>query len=190
MAFKVTDLRENMNLGGARPTLFEIQLTLPSIVNGQVDPDAMRKLTFSCRASEIPPSQIGTIGLPYFGRIIKQPGDRQFAPWNIRVINDEDFKVRDTLEAWHNIINARRRNTRDTPTSNPMHIKASGLVKQFGRTGEQDLIRTYVFQGVWPSNIEGIGLDWGAIDAIEEFGVTLEYDWYDVLGSTVRNNVS
>lgn len=192
MSFKVTDLRENMNLGGARPTLFEVQLTLPSIVNGQVDGNAMRKLTFSCRSSELPSSNLGTIGLPYFGRIIKQPGDRTFAPWNIRIINDEDFVVRDAFETWHNIINARRRNVRQTPTSNPAFIKASGLVKQFGRTGEGDLVRTYTFQGVWPSVVSGINVDWGAQDQVEEFDVTLEYDWHDVQGSTVRggNSVS
>lgn len=190
MSFKVTDLKENMNLGGARPTLFEVQLTLPNIVNGSVDGGAMRKLTFSCRSTELPSSNLGTIGLPYFGRVINQPGDRTFAPWNIRVINDEDFVIRDAFENWHNIINARRRNVRQTPTSNPSHIKASGLVKQFGRTGEGDLIRTYIFQGAWPSQVSGINLDWGAIDQVEEFDVTLVYDWHDVQGRTVRGNVS
>ncbi len=190
MAFKVTDLRENLDLGGARPTLFEVQLTLPAVVNNVSSGIAMRKLTFTCKAAEIPPSNIGTIRVPYFGRFINQPGDRQFAPWPVKVVNDEDFVVRDALENWHNIINARRRNVRQTSSSNPIQVKSTALVRQFGRTGEQDVLRTYTFQGIWPNQVGGIGLDWGAQDQIEEFDVTFEYDWYDVAGATVRDNVS
>lgn len=184
MAFKVTDLRENLQLGGARPTLFEVQLTLPSIINGQVDANAMRKLTFSCRASELPSSQLGVINIPYFGRNIKQPGDRTFNPWAIRVINDEDFIIRDAFEVWHNIINARRRNVRQTPDSNPQFVKGHGFIKQFGRTGEGDVLRVYEFNGVWPSQVSPIQTDWGALDQVEEFDVVLEYDWFDVEGVT------
>jgi hypothetical protein len=43
-------------------------------------------------------------------------------------------------------------------------------------------IRTYQFNGIFPSAISPIDLDWNATDQIEEFTVTFQYDWWEVSG--------
>lgn len=179
MALSIQDLRSNLNLGGARPTLFEVHLSMPAGVdNGS----AGRKLQFMCKATELPQSEIGVIRVPYFGRIVKYAGDRNFAAWPIRIINDEDFAIRNAFETWHSLINTRLGNRRAFGSDAPDLYKTSGEIRHFDRTGK--LLKTYVIQGAWPSNVSSIQLDWGAQDSIEEFDVTLEYDWYDIKGVT------
>lgn len=179
MAFNINDLRSNLNLGGARSTLFNVQLTFPGGINAAA---AGRKFEFTCEAAELPSYQLGMIPVPYFGRIIKQAGDRNFDPWTVTVVNDEDFVVREALEAWSSLINTRVSNLRDTATSNPNEYKTNATVTQYGRTG--NVLRKYTMQGLWPRSIEAIQLNWGEQDQIERFRTTFEFDWFDVTGPT------
>ena len=179
MAFTINDLRANLDLGGARPTLFTVQLSMPSGVDNGA---AARKLAFSCQSTQLPSSNLGTIAVPYFGRIIKLAGDRNFEPWSVSIINDEDFIVREAFEAWHSLINTRVTNLRETATANPNLYKTSAVVTQYGKTG--NVLRTYTFQGLWPSEVSPIDLSWGAQDQLEQFNVTFQYDWFDVGGPT------
>lgn len=179
MAFNINDLRANLNLGGARPTLFDVTLAMPAGVNNTA---AARKLTFTCEAAELPASQLGLIGVPYFGRIIKYAGDRTFNPWTVTIINDEDFLVRDAMESWSSMMNTRLTNVRNAASSSPALYKASADVTQYDRTG--NAIRVYTIQGMWPREVEAIQLSWGEQDQLERFRVTFEYDWFDISGST------
>lgn len=179
MALNIQDLRSGLNLGAARPTLFEVHISMPAGVdNGS----AGRKLVTSCEAAELPASVIGVIPIAYFGRIVKYAGDRDFAPWGVRIINDEDFVVRNALETWHSLINTRLGNRRAFGSDAPSLYKASAEVRQFDRQG--NIVRTYVMQGLWPSQLSPIGLDWASQNQYEKFEVTFEYDWYDLAGST------
>lgn len=179
MAFNINDLRANLNLGGARPTLFNVQLTFP---NGVSSGAAGRKFEFTCEAASLPASTLGTIPVAYFGRIIKFAGDRTFEPWTVTVVNDEDFVVREALEAWSSLMNTRVSNLRDTNTSNANEYKTTAQITQYGRTGE--VLRKYVMQGLWPSEIEAITMNWGEQDQIEKFRTTFQFDWFDVEGPT------
>ena len=83
--------------GGARPNLFEVELTtLPDQVEGW-DADNFR---FLCKAAALPASNIASIDVPFRGRIFKVAGDRTFDTWTVTVINDEDFRLRNAFEAW------------------------------------------------------------------------------------------
>jgi hypothetical protein len=41
-----------------------------------------------------------------------------------------------------------------------------------------------VFEGMYPVSIDAIPLSWEQTDAIEEFGVTFQYDLWRVEGTT------
>ncbi len=179
MAFNINDLRANLDLGGARPTLFTVQLVFPNGVDTGI---AARKLTFTCESTQIPASNIGTIPVPYFGRTIKMAGDRTFDPWGVRIINDEDFSVRNAFESWHSLINTRVSNVRNASSANPNQYKTSAVVTQYGKVGNP--IRTYTMQGLWPSEIGAIDLGWGSTDQLEMFNVQFQYDWHDINGAT------
>lgn len=174
MAFNINDIRANLKLGGARPTLFRVILTSP------FDSDLVNIAPFMCRASQLPSSTISAIEVPYFGRKIKVAGDRTFEPWPVTVMNDEDFKVRHALERWHNSINSLSGNLNTTGSSAPANYKSQGLVEHLGKNGA--VLRTYKFYGIFPTDIQGIDLDWDSTDQIENFGVSFAYDWFEVVG--------
>lgn len=172
MAFNVQEMRSQLQLGGARGSLFQVILQNP--VNGTGD----IKAPFMIKAASLPPSTIGTIEVPYFGRKVKVPGDRTFDEWTVTVINDEDFLVRNALEQWSNSINAHQSNVREFASASPLLLKSQAEITQFSKTGVP--VRTYKFDGLWPSNISEIETNWETTDTIEEFTVTFQYDWWEV----------
>ena len=88
MAFNINDFKtQGLTLGGARPTLFQVSVNLPSTITS-LSPGFQPKFAFTCSATQIPASTIGQIDVPYFGRQIKVAGDRTFANWNVTVMND------------------------------------------------------------------------------------------------------
>lgn len=179
MAFNINDIIANLQFGGARPTLFQVQITNP------VTAVADLKSPFLIQATNIPEMTIGSIPVPYFGRKINVAGDRQFQPWSVRVINDEDFVVRDALEQWNAAINALQANIRKLGSSAPAAYKSTGLVSQFDKGG--NIIRVYEMEGVWPMQISGIQLDWAQTDTIETFACTFQLDWWQVAGGTTNS---
>ena len=172
MAFNINQFKAELVGGGARPTLFQVQVTNPVL------PAADFKVPFMVRAAGIPESTLGQYTVPYFGRQVKYAGDRTFADWTVTVINDEDFAIRNAMEAWSNFINSHDSNTRALP----QQYKSTGLITQFSKNGAA--LRTYVFEGMYPVTIDGIAMDWSQTDSIEEFGVTFQYDLWRVEGAT------
>lgn len=168
--FSVTEFKSNLQFGGARSTLFQIQLTAPPRLGLNID---LNNVPFLARAASIPSSNLGLIPVPYFGRVVKIAGDRTFDPWTVTIINDEDFQIRNALESWSNSINQMRGNVRLGSAAN-LSYKAQAQVTQYSKTGET--LRTYNFEGLYPSVISAMDLNWQNTDQIEEFQVTFEYD--------------
>lgn len=179
MAFNINEIRSQLTLGGARNSLFQVTIQNPA--NSVAD----IKVPFMVQAAQIPASSLGTIEVPYFGRKIKLAGDRTFAEWTVTVINDEDFLVRNAMEQWSNTINSLQGNLRGFGAASPLLYKAQAQVVQYSKTGVP--IRTYQFNGIYPSEISAIDLDWNATDQIETFQVTFQYDWWEVTGGITGN---
>jgi len=172
MAFNINEFKSQLVGGGARPTLFQVQILNP------VAPQADFKVPFMVKTAGLPASNLGSFTAPYFGRQVKYAGDRTFEDWTVTVINDEDFLIRNAMEAWSNAINSHDGNLRSLPAD----YKSNGLITQYSKDG--DPIRTYVFEGLYPITIDQIAMDWSTTDAIEEFNVTFQYDFWRVEGTT------
>ena len=174
MAFNVNEIRSQLTLGGARASLFQVTFTNPA--NSVAD----IKVPFLVRSSQIPESSLGVIEVPYFGRKVKLAGDRTFGDWSVTVINDEDFLIRNAMEEWSNKINSLQTNLRSFGSAAPLLYKSTAEVTQFSKTGVP--IRSYKFNGIFPTTVAAIDLNWGDTDTIEEFQVTFQYDWWEVSG--------
>jgi hypothetical protein len=172
MAFNINDLRSQLTFGGAKSSLFQVQITNPVNALGDI------KVPFMVRAAAIPESRLGTIELPYFGRRVKFAGDRSFDPWTVTVINDEDFLIRNAMENWMSAINAHQGNISAFATASPTQYKATAQIRQFSKTGA--VLREYTFNGLFPVDIASITMDWQNENVIEEFAVTFQYDWWSV----------
>jgi hypothetical protein len=99
--------------------------------------------------------------------------------WTITIINDEDFVVRNAFERWMNGINSHNLNVRNPIASTPLGYAVDGQVTQFGKAG--DTIKQYKFVGLFPTDVTPIDVDWGSNDAIEEFSVTMSYQWWEAV---------
>lgn len=172
MAFNINEFKSQLVGGGARPSLFQVQITNP------IDGIADFKVPFMVKAAALPESTLGSYVVPYFGRQVKYAGDRIFADWPVAIINDEDFAIRNAMESWSNAINSHDSNTRALPQD----YKSNAIITQFSKDGSA--LRTYVFEGLYPVAIDSIPMSWEASDVIEEFGVTFQYDMWRVEGST------
>lgn len=175
MAFTVQDFRATLTGSGARPNLFDIQLVFPA---SAPDGNATRLVTFLGRAASIPPSNLGTIELSYFGRKLKYPGDRTFPEWTITCINDENFSIRDAFVKWSNSLNMHLANLRDPVAGIPRGYQTDITIRQYSKIGG-DPIKTIKLVGAWPSAVGDIQLDWSVNDTVEEFPVTLQYQWWE-----------
>lgn len=181
MAFRIQDIKSALDRGGARPSLFNISLQLPGSIDIPGKDAFGRKISFLCRAASLPASTMTPIEVPYFGRKIKVAGARNFAEWQITIINDEDFVLRNAFESWLSAINSHAGNIRNSgATSNPESYKTDAIVRQYAKDNEVQPIRKYKFQGLFPSEVSAIELNWGEDNAIEEFTVTLQYDLWEL----------
>ena len=187
MAFKhsdrtITDFRSKLTGGGARSNLFEVSIPdFPTANN-----IAERDIEFLVKAAEIPAANLGNIPVPFRGRVLPVAGDRTFDPWTVTIINDTNFHIRDAMERWSDFIN-------DLQTAqgevNPENYQKVGFVKQLSRRGtgandSVDILREYKFTGIYPNVVSSIPLDYGATDQIEEFQVTFNYLFWEVIGGT------
>lgn len=182
MARTIDNMKAQLEFGGARPSLFEVTVLPPAIGEAL---SMLPKLTFMCKAASLPQAVQGVVEVPYQGRKIKVAGNRTFPEWQITVINDEDFIIRNAFESWQKAINLHRENVRGLgATAAPASYKGRAEVNQLGKEG--NLLRSYFFEGVWPSEVAAIPLDWGTVDAIEEFTVSLQYDLWDISSVLAR----
>jgi hypothetical protein len=179
----ITNFRDRLVGGGARPNMFEVNITLPDQIapNGDISQD----MRFLVKAAEIPAANIGNIPVPFRGRVLPVAGDRTFDPWTVTVINDAQFNIRDAMEQWSNLINDLQFDVGDI---NPADYQTKAEVFQLSRqsqgSGGQSAgkggeiiqtLRTYNFEGIYPNAVSSIPLDYGATDQIEEFQVTFNY---------------
>tara|TARA_Y100001970_G_scaffold89274_1_gene112594 strand:- start:44 stop:640 length:597 start_codon:yes stop_codon:yes gene_type:complete len=173
----------------ARPNLFQVDLAFPTgIISGSAE---LAKLgAFTIRAANLPASQIGVIEVPFRGRVLKIAGDRTFEPWTITVQNDSKFLLRTAFETWAAAIQAYNENyTSTTESGNALNDTDDAVgyfadmeVHQLSRDIKTDdnpnILKSYKFYNVFPSSIAAIDLDFGNNDAVEEFTVELQTQYW------------
>lgn len=146
--------------------------------------DQARRLgAFTIKAAQVPASTVGVIEVPFRGRMLKIAGDRTFEPWTITIHNDTTYILRSYFERWMEAIqlydeNATEFDYGEFPGADPQYLKymAPMRVSQLDRRG--NAVRSYDFIDVWPSNISAIDLDYGSNDAIEEYTVELQVQYW------------
>ena len=182
----ITNFRDRLVGGGARPNFFEVNITIPESVSKFADVDT--DMRFMIKAAEIPAANVGNIPVPFRGRVLPVAGDRTFDPWTVTVINDATFNIRDAMEQWSNSINDLQF---DGGITSPAAYQTEAFVTQLGRvndnsgqlssgTDNMQQIRQYKFFGIYPNTVSSIPLDYGQTDQIEEFQVTFNYIYWTV----------
>ena len=173
--FNINNFRSQLAGDGARPNLFNVSLSFPTIAaDGSA---ASQAISFMAKSSQLPGSTLGLVPIYYFGRELKFAGNRTFADWTLQIINDENFTIRKAIEEWMNGINSHQGNLRNSSFDSPTSYTVDGLVTQYGKDGTP--LKTYRMVGMFPLDLAPIDLDWGSNDNIEEFAVTFAYQWWE-----------
>ena len=194
----ISEFKSKVATDFARPNQFVCELNFPSTFTDQA---TLKELgTFTVKAANLPATQLGTVEVPYRGRVLKIAGDRTFEPWTITIMNDKNFRLRDAFEKWTESIQAYAQNV-TTAGTNIQNYYADMFVSQLDRntsdvstatagkvkTASQgavgiphQVLREYRFVDVFPTNISAIDLDFGSNDAIEEFTVEMQVQYWQV----------
>ncbi len=172
----------------ARPNLFQVDLSFPSevIANATGLSDLGK---FTVRAANLPSSQMGIVEVPFRGRVLKIAGDRTVEPWTITILNDSRFALRNAFEAWVEKIQAANENITQTSglgdESDATGYFTDMFVHQLSRDASSSekstILRSYKFTDVFPSNVSAIDLDFGSNDAVEEFTVELQVQYWQAI---------
>lgn len=181
MAFpSITDFKEKLVDGGARPSLFEMQLTFPVALSALAGPQttaAQDMVRFHCKIAEIPGTAQNPIIIKYAGREIKYSGQRIFNNLIITIINDEGFKVRRGIEAWMESMNTRESNiSLLTAATGIAGYGGTGIVNQYTKRGE--VTRSYKFIDLFPVTLAPIPLDWQNDAVVEEYTCEFAYQYW------------
>jgi hypothetical protein len=187
----IFDFKSKLVGGGARPNLFEVELTkLPDGVSSW-DADTFR---FLCKTAALPAQNIASIDVPFRGRTFKVAGDRTIDPWTVTIINDENFGLRNAFEQWADLIAKLDTNIGAT---DPNAYMVNAKVYQLGRGGSvasqnnsgtaNVVLKEYEFQSIFPTNVSQIDLSYDSSDTIEEFTVEFQVQSFSYTGAGGTN---
>lgn len=171
----IENFKAKLAFGGVRPTMFQVEITLPQGLTAP-DNEAAESAHYLVKAAQLPASTVGVIDVPFRGRKLKVSGDRSYADWSTTVTNDHSFGLRVTLEKWAELV----QNHNFVIGSNELaQYFGSAIVRQLDRDAQQ--IRAYKFEGIWPSNVGEIGLDFDSTDQVEFYDCTWAVQYWTAI---------
>jgi hypothetical protein len=187
----ISNFKSSLVGGGARPNLFEVELTtLP----GGISWDAPN-FKFMCKAAQLPGQTIAAIEVPFRGRTFKVAGDRTIDPWTVTIINDENFAYRNAFEAWTELI---AKLDTDIGATSPAAYMRNAKVYQLGRGGTKSsttntgsanvVLKQYEFIDIFPTSVSPIDLSYDSSSQIEEFTVEFQVQNINVTGAGRANS--
>ena len=181
MAFSINTFRSTaLNNAGARANLFEVNMTGATVAGLNAS-----EFNFSCKGAAIPAMAVGVVEVPYFGRMVKVPGNKTFDNWTTTIINDEGFEIRNAFEKWIAAMGTHEGNISTIgggTTGGVNSLYGSASVSQYGKDGSTTALETYSFVNIFPVNMSEITLGWGENDTIEEFTIEFAYDYWTHTG--------
>ena len=167
----INDFKARLSGGGARANQFKVTMPFPGYasVGGETS-----DLAFLCQATALPGQTLGTVAVPFRGRVLNIAGDRTFNPWSVTILNDTDFKLYRAFERWMNGINNM---TDNEGLTNPVDYQVDVFVDQLDRNGAT--LKSYTLRGAYPTTLADIDLSYSTNDAVETFTCSLQYQYFE-----------
>ena len=177
--------------GGVRPNLFSVSHAWPTSNTDLSEPTiagvAASKnsaVTYMCKSAALPATNVGTVELPFRGRVIKVPGDRSYETWTGTFYMDDAFALRSAYEKWIELTNGVDKNTASADIVDTwVDIKVTQLDKFGGDTSDKlRELRVYRLVQAWPVSVSQISLAYDNNDSYEEFDVEFAYQYHTSVG--------
>ena len=180
--YTLSEFKSKLSGGGARPNLFQVNLeqVKNAITGVTFDPDTNMLI----KAASLPASNVAPVEVPFRGRIFKVAGDRTFDTWTITIINDTDFSIREGFESWmQKIAQYADASGQTAPQSYMTDIQVDQLSRNASSMGGVEgaglnVVKSYIFYDVFPTNISAIDLSYDTGDTIEEFTVEFQVQYW------------
>jgi hypothetical protein len=178
----ISDFKDGFK-GGTRANRFNVNITWPTTITKP------NTVIYHATAAKLPEAELGSISIPYRGRVAHYAGDRDYKPWTVTFIDDTGINASWlAFQQWANLLSSHVTNSVLNPTYpagtnlcditfNQLHNPTSGgSATDTGHTP----IRTIILKHAWPSEVGQIGLDMGEGGSLVSFSVTFTYDYYQI----------
>ena len=190
MSFSATTFKGNLAKagGGARPSLYKVKISssatgIPTVTGTE---------GILVKAAALPASTIAPLAVNYAGRAYKWQGFRTYDLWNVTVINDESFSIRNKMMEWMRKISGTMDGSRSTTygdaSTSTGWLDGEATVTQMGVDGGDK--QTYKMYNLWPTELGEIAVDWSS-DAMQEYTIGFAYDyWSQGTGTTTQSSTA
>ena len=179
--------------GGVRPNLFSVEHGLPQgVAVPTIDGtgSSEESVAFMCKAAALPATNVGTVELPFRGRVLKVPGDRTYETLTATFYNDDAFALRSAYEKWIAVTNGVDANVAETDISDVFrNVTVSQLDKFSGGANKLKILRSYELVGAWPVSVGQIAIAYDNNDSYEEFDVEFAYQYHITKDGESSNRV-
>ena len=165
--------------GGVRPNLFSVDHDWPAGVTDPIITGATGgEVTYMCKSAALPATNVGTVELPFRGRVVKVPGDRTYETWTATFYNDDAFKMRAAYEKWISLTNGVDVNLAESDIASTFKRITISQLDKFGKADDLTVIRSYDLVGAWPVSVSQISVAYDNNDSYEEFDVEFAYQYH------------
>ena len=165
--------------GGVRPNLFSVDHDWPAGVTDPIITGATGgEVTYMCKSAALPATNVGTVELPFRGRVVKVPGDRTYETWTGTFYNDDAFEMRAAYEKWIALTNGADANLAEADISTTFKNITVSQLDKFSASDSLKIIRSYELVGAWPVSVSQISVAYDNNDSYEEFDVEFAYQYH------------
>lgn len=190
MSQTISNFKGGFN-GGTRANRFKVSIDWPAVT---LLPGG-HSLEFHAVAAKLPSAELGTIKVPYRGRMAYYAGDRDYKPWTVTILDDtgknESWKA---FHEWADALGAHDTNTAAdktyaassanngnghwlrTVTFTQLHSPSATATSG---AGFEDL-KKITLKHAWPQEISEISLDMQEGGSFISYNVTFVYDYYTI----------
>ena len=163
---------------GVRPNLFQVSHSFPQ----GIDAAAKDDVPLLCKSAAIPASSVGTVELPFRGRVIKVPGDRTFESWTATFYMQDSWMLRGAYEKWVDLTNSVNANTAKSSVGDALEDITLIQLDKFSNKSGYDTLRTYTLASAFPVSVSQVSLAYDNNDSYEEFDVEFAYQYFTSTG--------
>lgn len=162
--------------GGTHASRFRVTAAFPP---GISTPSLRQLSQYTVTAATLPGIEQGDIQVPIHGRIAKFVGDIQYQPWQIQIINNQTFDLRDAFERWVQLTNRAFYNTgSNDPNEYMVDLKVEQMTKDANGGERGEVLKTYNFIRAFPTSISDMQGDYQALNTFQNFAVTINYQYW------------
>lgn len=163
----ITEFRSAIKSGVVRQHKWRVIFNFPAYASTS---EVAHQGSLQARTANVPSSTLGVMELPWGGRVLPLPGDRQYEEFTTNFIAVNDHKVRDALERWSEGINGSESNLGLSNLADYMRDIVLEMLDS-----QDNVTKVYVLKDAWPVIVGASDLDQGSQDSFVEFPVTWRY---------------